>query len=311
MPIDDYLTKLTGLRIGRVGSHERPHKPALLLAIISMVEAGRIRDNHVRYDPDLYSLFSKYFQAVRTADDSVNMRDPFWRLRTDGLLEHCSNEGFEAAVAAQGDAPTVGQMQQMCSHSSLPDELYDLLQESDSRRRLRQAIVERYFADKASDVERVTLEEQGIAAYERFLEDLPTSSDRPSPDPENPIRDQAFRRVVLRAYDYRCAACGLRVILDDIVLADAAHLIPFSVSHDDDPRNGMTLCKNHHWAMDRDLITPTTGLTWRVSRRLDDRIEGQQDLIRLDDRRVILPNQARFHPKAESLQWREERLARV
>ena len=73
--------------------------------------------------------------------------------------------------------------------------------------------------------------------------------------------------------------------------------------------HGMTLCKNHHWAMDHHLIAPTTALAWRISASLDDRIEGQKDLIDLDGRSVILPKQPRYQPKPESLQWREDRLA--
>jgi predicted restriction endonuclease len=58
-------------------------------------------------------------------------------------------------------------------------------------------------------------------------------------------------------YDYRCAACGIRVLLDHVEsLVEAAHLIPFSESRNDKPTNGMALCPNHHWAMDRHLIAP-------------------------------------------------------
>ena len=40
---------------------------------------------------------------------------------------------------------------------------------------------------------------------------------------------------------YRCAACGLRFLYDEITIIDAAHLIPFSETHDDSPQNGMAL----------------------------------------------------------------------
>lgn len=112
----------------------------------------------------------------------------------------------------------------------------------------------------------------------------------------------AFSRVVRRAYDYRCAACGLRVVLEGgLYIVDAAHLIPFAETHDDDPRNGMALCKNHHWAMDRYLIAPGTDRVWHVTTSLDDRIEGQRDLIRLDGRSILLPHEPRYHPKDSAL----------
>ena len=309
MSLKDYIDKLTRLRTGRSGPHERPHKPAFLLAIMSMAETGRLDDNRITYDPDLYALFKKYFEAVQVEDDTVNMRDPFWRLSTDGLIEHCPNAGFEGVVDACSSPPTVKKWREVCNHSSLPPDFYGLLQDPDTRRQLRQAVVERYFSSKAAEIEQVVCEEQGIGAYERVLEEMSEISESPPAAPADAIRKQAFRRVVLRAYDYRCAACGLRVILDDLVLAEAAHLIPYATSHDDDPRNGMALCKNHHWAMDRHLIAPTTGLAWRISACLDDRIEGQRDLIDLNGRSVILPKQPRYRPKAESLQWREQKLA--
>ncbi|NQU10233.1 HNH endonuclease [bacterium] len=92
------------------------------------------------------------------------------------------------------------------------------------------------------------------------------------------------------------------------MLVDAAHLVPFSETHDDDPRNGMALCKNHHWAMDQFLIAPGPNLKWHVSRQLDDRLEGQQDLLRFQRRSLLLPAEPRYHPKRESLTWRLERM---
>jgi len=248
MSLEDYRDKLTQLRTGRSGTHERPHKPAFLLAIMSMAETGRLDGNRITYDPDLYTLFKKYFEAVQAENDTVNMRDPFWRLSTDGLIEHCPNAGFEAVVDACTSPPTVGKWRELSSHSSLPPDFHSLLQDPDARGRLRQAIIERYFSSKADQIEQVVREEQGIGAYQRVLEEMSETAESTPSTPEDAIRSQAFRRVVLRAYDYRCAACGLRVILDDLVLAEAAHLIPYATSHDDDPRNGIALCKNHHWA---------------------------------------------------------------
>lgn len=99
-----------------------------------------------------------------------------------------------------------------------------------------------------------------------------------------PGRDAAFRRVVLEVYDYTCAACGERLLLGQDMLVEAAHIIPFSVGRNDKPTNGLALCPNHHWAMDRYLIAPCPDTTrregvWRVSRRLDNRIHGQRELI--------------------------------
>jgi len=60
-----------------------------------------------------------------------------------------------------------------------------------------------------------------------------------------------FRRRVLSAYDHRCAACGVQ-----LELIDAAHIVPVSyMSSTDKTANGVALCKLHHAAFDRNLIS--------------------------------------------------------
>jgi putative restriction endonuclease len=88
----------------------------------------------------------------------------------------------------------------------------------------------------------------------------------------------------------------------------------FNVSRNDKPTNGMALCPNHHWAMDRHLIAPVPdgkkrAGSWRVNKeRLDDRIEGQRDLVAIAGKSVIPPGEEKFYPALESLRWREEHL---
>ena len=61
----------------------------------------------------------------------------------------------------------------------------------------------------------------------------------------------------------------------------------------------------------RFLIAPGTDLLWHTAPVLDDRIEGQRDLVTLRDRTVLLPANQRYHPKAESLNWRQTRLRKT
>jgi putative restriction endonuclease len=306
--VEEHIKKLESLRTGRVGTHERPHKPALLLAIMSLADAGQLKENRIVYGPELYGLFRRFFDVVRAEDDALNMLDPFWRLRSDGLLQHVPNAGFESAVEVLKGPPSVKRLHEICECSALPDELHGLLSSPGTREDLRRAVIETYFPGKAAELLAVIQEEQCIGAYGRILEDTPDDARNAALHTGEAIRDQAFRRIVLRAYDYRCAACGLRVVLDDAVLVEAAHLVPFSVGQDDDPRNGIALCRNHHWAMDRWLIAPTTDRAWQVSEWLDERIEGQRDLIRLNGLSVIVPRDAKYCPKEESLRWRQAHL---
>lgn len=70
-----------------------------------------------------------------------------------------------------------------------------------------------------------------------------------------PKRDEAFREVLLTEYDYACAVCEMKFKLDNLFEAQAAHIVPKHRNGTDDPRNGLTLCRAHHWAFDQGLFT--------------------------------------------------------
>jgi putative restriction endonuclease len=64
-------------------------------------------------------------------------------------------------------------------------------------------------------------------------------------------RSSDFRKRVLGAYGHQCAACGVQ-----LELIDAAHIIPVAANTStDETRNGIALCKLHHTAYDRNLMS--------------------------------------------------------
>ncbi len=73
---------------------------------------------------------------------------------------------------------------------------------------------------------------------------------------------------------------------------------------DDDPRNGLALTPDMHWALDRHLIAPDTDFRWRVSRALDRRILDYQVLTELEGKPLFLPREAHMYPKREAIEWR-------
>ncbi|MFN6018138.1 MAG: hypothetical protein ACK49N_11230, partial [Verrucomicrobiota bacterium] len=73
--------------------------------------------------------------------------------------------------------------------------------------------------------------------------------------------------------------------------------------------NGLALCKNHHWAMDRDIIAPGPDLHWHVSKRLDPRrSNGEKELHDLAGKSLLLPKDPAFHPDEKGLVWRSDRM---
>ena len=70
------------------------------------------------------------------------------------------------------------------------------------------------------------------------------------------IRDQGFRKAIVMIYDHRRSLFGIRVLTPDgHTVVEAAHIKPWSESHDDRPANGLSLCRLCHWSFDKGLIS--------------------------------------------------------
>ena len=75
------------------------------------------------------------------------------------------------------------------------------------------------------------------------------------------VRDRVFRRVVLRAYDERCAVTGLKLINGGgRAEVAAAHIRPVEHNGPDIANNGVALSGTAHWMFDRGLICFTDEL---------------------------------------------------
>jgi putative restriction endonuclease len=297
-----WLERLYNLRRDKRGSHERPHKPVLLLAILDLLDRGAITQNAIALSPDLVKTFKRYFDAVRQDDDQPSIENPYYHLCGDGFWQLAPSPG-NRLIYEPGNAsrpPSIKMLK--ATHGRFDDGLWNaLLSNAHSRHQLREALIGRYFPQNRESL-------AAVAGAQATTPQSDTLRDEP------PGRHAAFRHTILELYDYRCAACGIRVkISDDLSLVEAAHIIPFGVSRNDRPDNGLALCPNHHWAMDRFLIAPCPNSkhragVWRVGSALDVRIEGQKDLVALANQPVIPPGEQKFYPAIESLHWREAHL---
>lgn len=309
MSIQEYAERFKRMRVSG------PHKVCMLLAVLDLARAGLLRQNRIVYGPALLERYSGFFQAVRLPNQHPNPNLPFFHLRsalTDGQSSfwHLAPVlGREPAVSAMTTAPSPTATLNDIAFATLDEELFDLLQAQESIDALGDALARHWFQQGLGDLDAAVGAATQISRYERVLRDGPPLTPA-VPLPPRAVRDPAFRRVVLESYDYRCAATGLRVVLNDNTeaMVEAAHIIPFSESQDDDPRNGIALTPNMHWAMDRNLIAPGPDFLWHVSRALDDRIPDFRVFAELEGRSIFKPGELRRIPKQAALIWRRDRL---
>jgi putative restriction endonuclease len=287
----------------------------MLLAVFDMARGGALGANRVEYAPPLLERYAIYFDAVRTEGDHPNPYFPFFHL--SGKLQGGGpsfwllhpKPGREAILANMGTVQSARQIAENIEYASLDPDLYALLQDQVAIDVLSEALAAQWFGRGLQDLVAVVGRTKEISRYEQRLRHADQPGLVVAEAVPSYVRNPAFRRVVTENYDYRCAATGLRlVLLDGSAMVEAAHIHPFSEAGDDDPRNGLALTPDMHWAFDRNLITPDTEYRWRVSRALDLRIPDHRVLTELEGKPLFLPREARSYPKREAIEWRLSRL---
>ncbi len=307
--LDQYLKAFRNLHVNRAGGAS-PHKPCMLLAVLGLAEAGDLAQNKIRFEPALIERYMNFFGAVRDESDHPNPYYPFFHLKSEGFWHLQPLPGREAVVEAMATARSVAAITDNIAWVSLDPELHALILAEPSRTALREELLVAWFGSRRKALQPVIDEERGIDRYQTQLRD--SAADQyaiKGEPPAEPARKAAFRRIVSENYDYRCAASGWRIILPDSrVMVEAAHLIPFAETHDDDPRNGIALAPTFHWALDAHIIAPGPDYAWHVSKALDERVADNQPLLALEGKTLMLPKEKGLWPRKEALEWRVRRL---
>lgn len=119
------------------------------------------------------------------------------------------------------------------------------------------------------------------------------------------VRDRVFRRIVLEAYDCRCAITGLKLINGGgRAEVEAAHIKPVDANGPDIVTNGLALSGTAHWMFDRGLIALTDKLEVLVSRQVND-ADSVWGLVN-PTRQALVPANPGQRPHPSYLAWHRE-----
>ena len=116
-------------------------------------------------------------------------------------------------------------------------------------------------------------------------------------------RSRAFQLRISELYEMKCAVCGqgLRSPLG-LSEIESAHIVPRSQKGADDARNGLALCRSHHWAFDRGLFGVDTSRQIAVFERAAS-LTGNSHLLAFDKKALREPNVTSLAPAEEALLW--------
>ena len=116
-----------------------------------------------------------------------------------------------------------------------------------------------------------------------------------------------------KSYDHRCALCGIRIVTPDgHTVVEAAHIVPWSKSKNDDIRNGMALCRTCHWGFDEGMLGVADNYTVITSRSIGTDPNFPGLLLTLSGRGIIPPADQGLWPAPKYLaehrrEWRLDR----
>lgn len=240
-----------------------PHKPILLLAVIDLVERGVLTSSFIDVSGDLIELndlFNLYWRLVMPLGQNSSIAFPFPRLNSEPFWELVPKPGCMVTPAQINNTTSVTYLRRYALGARLNDDLLAIMQTGSGREALRETLLQSCFSEDAC----LLLREQSFInaeafTYSRILEEkshLPLVKEALAADNYRPAaRDQGFRRMVVATYDHRCALCGIRIVTPEgHTVVEAAHIVPWCESRNDDLRNGMALCRLCHWGFDEGML---------------------------------------------------------
>lgn len=285
-----WLQVLSKLRVDR-SKGVAPHKPLLMLVLLEVVEYGELQSDVLNLTPELAFRFSQFWSIVahrRTQRPDVRL--PFFYLKSDGVWQTFTKEGV----------PTDDIKSTRNVH--IAPEFLALMNNSEFRSLARAVLIRTYFeaAEQIALAILVNLSIPEITNIQTIL--------RETDVPYQTGRDIRFRLDIVAAYDYTCALTGYRVTtIDGASIIDAAHIHQFSESRNNDPKNGLALCKNAHWMFDQGLWALDDEYRVIVAHdAFDESAKSQKPLAEFEGLRLLLPSKPELWPDMRNIRWHRE-----
>lgn len=240
--------------------------------------------------PNLVVRFLSY--SAITADrwpGKMKITMPFFYLSNQGFWQ-----SFNSAMAPETVDSAVA--------NEFDEEFHSLCQESGFRLKARLLLISTYFtpAEKLALFAAVGLGSQRDATLAReVVKEADTALAA-----ENKGRSTRFRSSVVIKYHRTCALTGYRCdTVNGSSIVDAAHIVPFADTRDDEPENGLTLSKNAHWMFDEGLWTVDKNLRIIVNESRFDEAGPEGFLLRnFKGRHLQFDPKATLRPSLANLQ---------
>ncbi|WP_140920289.1 phosphorothioated DNA-binding restriction endonuclease [Limnobaculum xujianqingii] len=279
-------TAISHLSIWRKGDQRAPHKPLLLLFVLSEYQKGhqRLFSYGDEIHPALLELLKSFGPQRREHYPAM----PFWRLRGDGFWQ-LQNDELCTLQKGSKEPPK----RELIEHNVMGGfnlQSYQLLLDNPKWiDKLAQQILSEHFPD--------SVQELIASRLELSLSDV------------RKARDPNFRQNILRAYNYQCAVCGYNLRHDSTPVGlEAAHIKWKQYGGPCTVTNGLALCSLHHSAFDMGVIGIDDGMKLLVS----EGVNGSKMVDRLfwdfAGHAILLPKSPEYYPLEQFVEWHQKQV---
>lgn len=300
------------LRLKR-GNGSAPHKPVLLLAVISLMDEGLLPQNRISITPELIAAFQKIWLEL-VPDDKWQPRFflPFFHLANDGFWHLELVRGTKVALTSSYSPKSLSALRNSVRYAWLDQDLFENLQSEEPRKEARQLILKHFFSLHRWDRNAIA---KGSSAYMQQLEDefLGSSAAEIKSKYQKLLKTEArsilFKSIVPKMYKYRCAISGQWINASNAVqMVDACHIKPWSSYHDDSITNGIALTPTLHRAFDNHLLSIDAEYRVVFSSAFKEDLNSSYAISQFEGRKILLPQDKRWYPSQEALEWHRSNL---
>lgn len=274
-------TAISNLNIWKKGDQRAPHKPLLLLYVLSQYQQGH--DRLFNYGQEIHQPLLGLLNSFGPQRRNPSPTLPFWRLRGDGFWELQNTELCSPQKGSK--QPPKHEIIENGVTGGFDEESYQLLRSKPALlEKLAQQILCEHFPDSVQELIANRLDFQ--------LADI-----RKARDPE-------FRQTILRAYNYQCAVCGYNLRHDSTPVGlEAAHIKWKQYGGPCTITNGLALCSLHHSAFDMGVIGLDDSMKLLVSEGVNGSLMVERLFWDFAGQSILLPKSAEHYPLAAFVDW--------
>lgn len=283
------------------------NQPILLLSVIDLITQGLLQQNHITISDELIETFKINWSVLSSESfEQIDFAIPFFHLKnTPGKFWHVKFSEEYVRGRPQG----INTLKRDVDSARFDDELFDLLQDTNARKELIDVLISTWFSSNKKQIEDIlSINQYFQDSIWDELDSIESGNKDRQPKVylrKSVLREASFRKSVVELYDYRCAFCRLKVTRSlSQTIVDGAHIKPFSQFYDSRPNNGLSLCKNHHWAFDRGWFAIDDRYQIMVASDLEEESPPHSRSMKdFHGEIIFLPSSEQYYPRIDSIQW--------